>query len=405
MTLDTWSLKQAIGSNTDVLAFCKRTDGALLLGSSPDGQISISTDHGRTWNLYSSLPAVTRINTMIYAGYANMVLAGGGPSGVIFRSYDNGLSYTKTLDLGGSRDIHCIASPQDIIFLAGAGGGAEIYRSMSNGATWSLVATLGTETAVWCIIKSSPGHCLAGTGNSGRVYRSINSGGTWPSYATVGSQKAIYSLCAVSGGPVLCGTYPGCQIWFSTDDGVSWNPAASLAPGSRVRRIVDLGGGTILAGTDNSARLWVSYNYGYNWEPLTTLGTQHEVTGLLFDSPNYAIAGTTPAAQVWGSALFLSPPVANFSATPTTGTAPLGVSFADESVNDPDTWFWEFGDGETSELQNPYHVYSAGGSFTVKLTASNYAGSNTITKTGYITVTPGYQHFPPMWNMVIGPLE
>jgi PKD repeat protein len=83
----------------------------------------------------------------------------------------------------------------------------------------------------------------------------------------------------------------------------------------------------------------------------------------------------------------LTAPVANFTGTPTTGTAPLAVTFTDQSTNAPTSWSWTFGDGGTSTAQSPSHTYAASGTYTVALTATNAAGSNTLTRTGYITVT------------------
>jgi len=80
-------------------------------------------------------------------------------------------------------------------------------------------------------------------------------------------------------------------------------------------------------------------------------------------------------------------PVAEFSADPTTGNAPLSVQFKDESTNTPTSWEWDFGDGETSKEQSPTHTYETTGTYTVKLTAANYGGSNATTKTDYIAVT------------------
>ncbi|MDG6257096.1 MAG: PKD domain-containing protein [Methanomicrobiaceae archaeon] len=80
------------------------------------------------------------------------------------------------------------------------------------------------------------------------------------------------------------------------------------------------------------------------------------------------------------------PPAANFSATPTSGKVPLAVTFADESTNAPTSWSWAFGDGATSTAQHPTHTYDAAGTYTVTLTAANDDGTDTATKTGYITV-------------------
>jgi FOG: PKD repeat len=65
--------------------------------------------------------------------------------------------------------------------------------------------------------------------------------------------------------------------------------------------------------------------------------------------------------------------------------APLAVQFTDTSVNSPTTWLWSFGDGSTSRSQNPAHTYTNAGTYTVMLTVTNAAGSNTtIMKSGII---------------------
>jgi hypothetical protein len=85
-----------------------------------------------------------------------------------------------------------------------------------------------------------------------------------------------------------------------------------------------------------------------------------------------------------------TPPVAAFSATPTTGPAPLTVQFTDESTNDPEEWDWDFGDTGTSTDQHPEHEYTAPGSYDVGLEVTNAGGSDDELKVGYITVTePG----------------
>ncbi|WP_292367536.1 PKD domain-containing protein [Methanoregula sp. UBA64] len=80
-------------------------------------------------------------------------------------------------------------------------------------------------------------------------------------------------------------------------------------------------------------------------------------------------------------------PSASFTADTTTGSVPLAVQFTDTSSNTPTAWVWSFGDGASSTLPNPTHTYTAAGSFTVKLTASNTGGTDTVVRNGYITVT------------------
>ncbi len=79
-------------------------------------------------------------------------------------------------------------------------------------------------------------------------------------------------------------------------------------------------------------------------------------------------------------------PVANFSADNTSGCGTLAVQFTDLSTGTPTSWAWNFGDSQTSTLQNPSHTYASAGTYTVVLTATNTAGNDGETKTGYIVV-------------------
>lgn len=79
-------------------------------------------------------------------------------------------------------------------------------------------------------------------------------------------------------------------------------------------------------------------------------------------------------------------PVADFSASPLSGCAPLTVNFTDQSTGEVTSWSWDFGDGGTSTEQNPSHDYTTAGTFTVALTVTGPGGSDTETKTDYITV-------------------
>jgi PKD repeat protein len=80
-------------------------------------------------------------------------------------------------------------------------------------------------------------------------------------------------------------------------------------------------------------------------------------------------------------------PPAGFTASTTSGVAPLALNFTSTSTGDISRYAWTFGDGTTSTAQNPSHLYSAAGTYTVSLALTGCGGSNTVTKTNYITVT------------------
>ncbi len=68
------------------------------------------------------------------------------------------------------------------------------------------------------------------------------------------------------------------------------------------------------------------------------------------------------------------------SYTWSTGSPTVGqpIQFTDTSTGDPTSWSWDFGDGATSDLQHPTHTFTAQGDYDVGLTATNEAGSDTV---------------------------
>ena len=87
------------------------------------------------------------------------------------------------------------------------------------------------------------------------------------------------------------------------------------------------------------------------------------------------------------------PPFAQFTASPTTGLAPLTVRFTNSSTGLITSVTWDFGDGATDTATNPTHTYTNASTFSVTLTAQGPAGTNSLTRTGYITAL---QALPPV---------
>lgn len=79
------------------------------------------------------------------------------------------------------------------------------------------------------------------------------------------------------------------------------------------------------------------------------------------------------------------PPVADFTATPTSGSAPLTVTFTDASSGNITDWSWDFGDGDSASGQTAIKTYPNPGTYTVSLTVTGADGSDTTTKTDFIS--------------------
>jgi PKD repeat protein len=87
-------------------------------------------------------------------------------------------------------------------------------------------------------------------------------------------------------------------------------------------------------------------------------------------------------------AMELAVPSPGFSASVTSGDAPLEVQFTDETHGPVVSWLWDFGDTDTSTEQDPSHTYLAEGLYTVGLTVANINGSDMERKVDYIAVGP-----------------
>jgi len=95
-----------------------------------------------------------------------------------------------------------------------------------------------------------------------------------------------------------------------------------------------------------------------------------------------------------------TPPTAHFTASPTSGTAPLTVNFADTSTGEPTpTPSWNFGDGSPVDTSSaPSHTYTSPGTYTVVLTATNTVGSDTEQAVITVGDVP-----PPPTNLIGNP--
>jgi formylglycine-generating enzyme required for sulfatase activity len=82
------------------------------------------------------------------------------------------------------------------------------------------------------------------------------------------------------------------------------------------------------------------------------------------------------------------PPIASFTATPTVGASPLTVHFTDTSTRQPSAWQWDFeNDGVVDSIQqNPSWTYTSNGLYAVRMVATNYAGSESVTRMRMVAV-------------------
>lgn len=117
--------------------------------------------------------------------------------------------------------------------------------------------------------------------------------------------------------------------------------------------------------------------YGSADEDITsinlTIPESVTVGGLTINDFTRTVPSATYTLSVMSNEAFL--PAANFVTNISCAVAPKAIQFYDTSVNNPTSWHWDFGDGSTSTSQNPIHLYSTAGNYTVTLTATSSSGA------------------------------
>jgi PKD repeat protein len=112
------------------------------------------------------------------------------------------------------------------------------------------------------------------------------------------------------------------------------------------------------------------------WEAFSTLPTVWATA--LPNGDVCATGGYDALITCWrvsGVVVSNQPPTAALAATPSTGAAPLTVSFYGSGSADPDgtiaSYSWNFGDGGTSTAANPGHTYATAGTYLATLTVTD----------------------------------
>lgn len=81
-----------------------------------------------------------------------------------------------------------------------------------------------------------------------------------------------------------------------------------------------------------------------------------------------------PTKTITTTPTILVPINLKYTYSPSSGTAPLSVTFTDQSTGPITSWQWDFGDGTNSNERSPKHVYTQKGTYKVKLTVCGNDG-------------------------------
>jgi|GEM_PF-4671307 len=281
-----------------------------------------------------------------------------------FRVDDVSLTYTPGTTLPAApTNLNVIGSTGSILLgwqdNATNESGYEIQRS-TLGGSFGPLTTLGSNSTAYSD--------NVGTGNTMCYQVRATNGSGASNYAGpfCGTSLAAPSLSAPSNGATLSNTTVSLQ-WQSVTGANQYGIDAGTS----------CGGTQIL---NNVGTNQVSYSMTF------TPGTYFWRVRSL--NSTYPGVSNPSACRSFTISSTVNPPTAAFSYSPTNPKPGDTVTFTNTSTGSPTSWSWNFGDGGTSSQQNPSHVYTSNGNYTVSLTVANTAGSSSTSKSVSVVAGP-----------------
>lgn len=320
----TWTAMNTGLTNLRVISLA--VSGSNLFAATLGGGVFLSANAGASWSSVNT--GITNLNTRKLLTVGTNLFAGAyGFSGVsLFRSSDNGFSWTNIAPSGNS--VSSLIENAGNLFVGHDGSG--IFRSTDNGASWTPVNTGLTSLSVsalekigsdifaatangmfmstdngtnWTAINNGitnnvilslatvGGNLYAGT--FGSIFLSTNNGANWTSVNT-GLTNTLPNQLEVSGGSIFALSNGG--IHRSTDNGTTWTVLNTGLTNTNVYTLKSIGV-NLFAGTDGG--VFLSTDNGLNWSAVNTGLTDTRIRTLLISGANL-FAGTS------GGGVFLS---------------------------------------------------------------------------------------------------
>ncbi|MBI2969081.1 MAG: Ig-like domain-containing protein [Bacteroidetes bacterium] len=182
------------------------------------------------------------------------------------------------------------------------------------------------------------------------------------------------------------------QVHYSTDKGIAWQRLGAYNDGLGINWY----------NKDPNAASCFIWDYiasdkqGWAGISVSNQNTEYNISSLsgnanvsfrivMYNTGGYPADGYKDGFMVDDFEVTYQGVTAGFTAPVTVSFINKQVQFTDASIS-PTSWLWNFGDGNTSTLQNPTNIYTAPGKYNVTLTINS--GASTITKNNFIHILP-----------------
>lgn len=353
------------------------TTGIITMSGTPTititiPSVSVSQADGNAIKAQLALPTTVNASLIICTPPPNR--DGGFDNGIIAHEYGHGVSNRLT---GGPAASSCLANGEQ-----GGEGWSDwlgLITTIEPGDSGAMARGIGT----YALFQATNGAGIR------RYPYSTNMSINPQTYADLATSSTVHQR-----GEIWCDAIWD-MTWFLIRDfgfdpnlytGTSGNNIAMklvlegmklqpCSPGYIDARDAILMADDILYSNAHRCQIWEAFarrGMGYGASQGSSNAVGDETVSFVY--PAFCLAATLP-------------PVADFTATQTTASCPSVIQFNDASLNTPQSWLWNFGDGGTSTQQNPSHTYAQPGQYSVKLKVTNTLGQDSIVKTNYITIT------------------
>jgi len=286
-------------------------------------------------------------------------------------------------------------------------GYSDVWKSTNQGNDWTQISNWGgSNLQSLAVAPSNSQYIYAATYST--IYQTTNGGSSWTDITSslpVFSNNITY-ISVKDDDPntvwVSLSGFNADGVYKTTNGGSSWTNISAGLPQLPVNCVIqnklNTGEEELYAGTDVGVYVkigsgnWTSFFDGLPNVVVNELDIYYDET----TPTNSLIRAATFGRGLWESDLWTASPspVADFEANNLTPTTIDTVHFTDLTSNNPTSWLWEitptdfsFIDGTDENSQNPVCIFNEPGLYSVSLTATNDAGSDTETKNDYINVS------------------
>jgi len=352
------------------------------------GAVALKTvDGGENWEstILSNNSFIFSITTVDEDKAFGAGCLNAGSADAIFKTTNAGenWSYNSLYVTYGMYDVEFPTS--EIGFACGWQG--KIFKTTNGGTSWSQLNSGTGNVLRWMyFVDENTGYIVGGTNwnNPNRVYKTTNGGTNWSQIHNFGGGTVIGGIHFFDENEGIAVGHNGNEAVLKTyDGGSSWEVKHTGTSSSILQSVHSEDNNCWAVG--GSGRILYSDDFGETWTlddnviPAVTLLGVYEIGQFV-----YAVG---ESGNIFRKEL---PPdmIADFTAEPTSGDAPLTVQFTDLSSENPFLWWWDFeNDGVyDSYEQNPVWIYDQPGIYSISLTVNNGQFEVTEIKEDYIVV-------------------